>query len=494
MMTDSKSFSRTARPLQGLARLFEPRDIGGLIFLRVGLGLVLAAEGLFRMRSDEAEMFYYETIYRFSYPGFGWILPLDERSGDAMLAGMVLLGLCFAAGFFYRMAAAGYLVLSAYFLLYDQAIYVNHYYLMWLLVFLMVWMPAHRAWSVDVLMRRQLRSETAPTWCWWLIRFQIALVYFFAGLVKLRPDWLNARPGIFMWLGATQQFEALQALPPVFMAYVIAFGGLAVDFFIAPFLFWRRTRLAAYLIIAAFHFGNVVLFSGEADRMVGAFPWLMLVMTTVFFDADWPRAIRNRLRGRPSNPPPAGRDFASAAELSPLRKAGLFFLGVYVIIQLALPLRFLFYPGNTLWTKEGSTYAWQMMSHHQYGSVKFHVLHPPSGKTWTIRPQSELSRRQSYSIGNKPALILTYAHNLADRFERQGYPDCEVRAETLVSLNGRPFQTYIDPNVDLANERSRWGHCPWVLPLEHDLPPIEEAYRFPSEAIRRLSQFNGFPS
>ena len=43
----------------------------------------------------------------------------------------------------------------------------------------------------------------------------------------------------------------------------------------------------------------------------------------------------------------------------------------------------------------------------------------------------------------------------------------EVRAETSVSLNGRPPQPIVDPTVDLASVPTVWwGHAPWVVLLE----------------------------
>ena len=41
----------------------------------------------------------------------------------------------------------------------------------------------------------------------------------------------------------------------------------------------------------------------------------------------------------------------------------------------------------------------------------------------------------------------------------------EVRADVMVSLNGRPEQRLIDPDVDLAREKRGPWPKPWILPL-----------------------------
>jgi vitamin K-dependent gamma-carboxylase len=76
----------------------------------------------------------------------------------------------------------------AYFFLLDEVWYVNHTYLICLFCFLMIFVPAHRALSIDAWVRPSLRSNTAPAWSLWLLRFQIGVVYFFAGLAKFSPD------------------------------------------------------------------------------------------------------------------------------------------------------------------------------------------------------------------------------------------------------------------------------------------------------------------
>ena len=62
-----------------------------------------------------------------------------------------------------------------YFFLLDQSLYMNHYYLIALLSWILAILPAHRAVSVDARLWPALRGSTAPAWAVWLLRFSIAL-------------------------------------------------------------------------------------------------------------------------------------------------------------------------------------------------------------------------------------------------------------------------------------------------------------------------------
>ena len=106
-----------------------------------------------------------------------------------VLMGLAALGV--TLGWRTRACAAAYFVLFTYVELLDKTTYLNHYYLVSLLSFLMIWLPLGRRWSVDVVSGRLERRVWCPAWAVWWIRGQLALVYFFAGVAKLQPDWLR---------------------------------------------------------------------------------------------------------------------------------------------------------------------------------------------------------------------------------------------------------------------------------------------------------------
>jgi hypothetical protein len=99
------------------------------------------------------------------------------------------------------------------------------------------------------------------------------------------------------------------------------------------------------------------------------------------------------------------------------------------------------------------------------GEGVFTVTHPPSGQTWTIKPEEYLKSHQLTKVITKPDLLVLFAHFLAEEKRREGYDHVEVRAHIMASLNGREPQLLIDPNVDLAKEQVSLLPARWILPL-----------------------------
>ena len=67
-------------------------------------------------------------------------------------------------------------------------------------------------------------------------------------------------------------------------------------------------------------------------------------------------------------------------------------------------------------------------------------------------------------------MILQFAHYLARKEPCSGPRPLQVRAKVLLALNGRKPALLIDPEVDLAAERSTLGHAKWILPMPGSTP------------------------
>ena len=53
-------------------------------------------------------------------------------------------------------------------------------------------------------------------------------------------------------------------------------------------------------------------------------------------------------------------------------------------------------------------------------------------------------------MGQDPDLICAFARRLAADLKAQGQPQIKIQAEAFATLNRRPSQRLIDPNVNLA--------------------------------------------
>lgn len=461
-----------------LGRLFEPVDISSLVFCRIAFGGVMLWHVWTYFRVGAIKEDFIQPAFHFTWYWFGWVRPLSGADMYVVffLMGMAALGILL--GLLYRVSALLFFLLFTYQFLLDQAYYLNHYYLTCLLGLLMVLVPAHRALSLDAWMRPRLRSQTAPRWALWIIRFQIGVPYFYGGLAKLTPDWLQCQP---MTMALAQRSYRLplisRYMTEQWMIWVFNYGSLIFDLAIIPLLIWKRTRLFAFLIAVAFHLINAKLFD------IGYFPWFMLLATTIFFEPDWPRRWVNgfarRVTGRTwlRAVPDAPHEPLSWANLNTVRRGGILAVNAYVLIQVLVPLRHHCYAGPVGWTEAGHRFAWHMMLRGKICDLRYYATDPVSGQTRAVDIEEYLTERQAIKLAKDPDMIHQFALHLADELRKDGFPETEIRVLDLVSLNGRKPQLLIDPRVDLASIPRTWRHPSWLINLHE--PLRSEAWQIP---------------
>jgi hypothetical protein len=469
-MFAENSVERTTRPtmdsppLKALRdRLFAQIDIGWLVFFRIAFGGIMLWEVWRYFDKERIFRYYIQPHFHFTYYGFGWIHPWQGEGMYHHFYAMGFLAICILVGFCYRIAAALFFVAFTYVFLLDQSYYLNHFYLISLVSGLLIFIPAHRALSIDALMRPSLRSSTAPAWTLWLLRWQIGIAYFFGGIAKIGHDWLAGEP-MRMWLADRTDFPVIgRFFHEEWMVYFFVLGGLFLDLLVVPALLWRRTRLPALAAAVAFHLLNSRLFS------IGIFPWFMLCATLIFFPPDLPRRIwrwiiRRPLAKAPESgiPPPAGPWTRHQAIVASL-------LAAFAAFHVLMPLRHLLYPGNVDWTEEGHRFSWHMKLRAKDSEAVFLVTDVANGAVMEVYPGEYLAERQAGKMSTRPDMIIQFAHYLVEQMRLQGFPKVEVRAQVFCSLNGREPQFLVDPNVDLAQMPRTLGHASWIMPLTEPL-------------------------
>ena len=451
-----------ANSLRLCAVLFEPVDISFLVFFRILFGGILLWEVYRYFTRGWIERYFVEPAVNFTYYGFSWVKPWPGRGMYIHFFVLGLAAACVMVGFLYRFAAPVLFLGFTYFFLLDQTRYMNHFYLVCLISFLMCFLPAERAFSVDALLRRKIRSDVVPAWTLWLLRIQVGIPYFFGGLAKLNSDWVPGGEPMRTWL---RPFAAVPDIGAVFKAewvvYSFVIGGLLIDLLVVPLLLWRRTRPFAFAAAILFNLINSVIFE------IGIFPWLMLGALLIYFPPDLLRRLARAFMS-------PGEEFLDTKPLQvsvgpapnfTSQKLVIGLLAAYLAFQLVFPLRHYLYPGNVSWTEEGHNFAWHMKLRTKTGEAVFTITHPASGQTWIIKPEDYLESHQLMKVITKPDLLIHFGHYLAEEKSREGYENVEVRAQVMVSLNGRERQLLIDPNVDLAKEQVSLLPTRWIVPL-----------------------------
>ncbi len=442
-------------PAQLRRFLFQPISIMPLVFFRIAFGGVMIWEVWRYFRYDRIERYYMEPIFNFYYYGFHWVTPFPGDGMNIVFLALAFLGGAVIAGFAYRVSTTLLWLVFTYIFLLDETQYLNHFYLMSLISFLMIFVPAHRFLSVDSLLRPAIYSRVVPNWSLWLLRGQMAVVYVYGGIAKINVDWLQGEP-MRGWLLGTNDFPVIgQYFHQEWMVYSFSYGGLLFDLFIVPLLLWRWTRIPAIIAAAAFHWTNDTLFS------IGVFPVFAMAATLIFLPPHW---FELRLR-----PPARLANFAPV--MTPARWAAASLIAVYFAVQLLVPLRQHLYTGQTAWTEQGHNLSWRMKLRSKGGYVYVYHTNPTVGITSMVPTWEVLNDRQTRKMSDNPDMMLRFAHWLSDRYEADTDMPADIRFWSMMSLNHRPRQLLIDPTAPLNREQDTLRGADWILPIVHPPSP-----------------------
>lgn len=432
------------------AKLAEPVDIASLSALRFLFGMSLCFASLRFLAKGWVTQLLVEPEVHFAYADCLVVTPLPSLAMHGLFVAMAAFALGIAVGAFYRVCCFGFLACFVYAELLEKALYLNHYYLVTLVAWLLLLLPAGNALSFDAWRTPRGALSHVPWWVIALLRLQVGVVYFFAGVAKLNHDWLVLAQPLRIWLSASTDVPWIGPwLGTAWAAHAAALSSAAFDLSIVLWLSWPKTRGPAFVILCVFHAATAWLFP------IGAFPWLMTGLATIFFAPDWPRRFRNAgFGGREA----ASRVWSPRVWLPPVGLTLL--LTTHCLIQCVLPLRGVSDPIASGWTRRGFDFAWRVMLVEKAGHVVFRVLDRNSGEVTKVAPPPFLRPFQVSALAQDPDLIRQTALLLARR-ERDHGRTVAVYVDAFVSMNGRPSQLQVNPNVDLT--QPVLGE--WIVPL-----------------------------
>ncbi|NJM06824.1 HTTM domain-containing protein [Candidatus Gracilibacteria bacterium] len=432
-------------------------DGASLALFRILFGVVMAWEVVRYFENGWIARYYIEPSFFFSYLPF-----IQPWPGDGMywhFAATGLLALMVAAGLFYRVAAWLFCLAFSYIFLLDKAQYLNHFYLIALLSLLMALAPAQRAWSLDGLLKPGT-APVVPRWSLLLLRFQVAIVYFYGGIAKLNSDWLSGQP-LDEWLARRDDLIVIgPLLAQPWSGLAFAWGGLLIDLCVPLLLLWPRTFWLGAAAAVGFNALNGQIFS------IGIFPWLMVAALVLFPQPGWPRTLLGRQLQVSQWPVGVEKQVRRSA---PAIIALLVALHVYALGQLLIPLRHWLYPSDVAWSEEGHRFAWRMKLRDKDADLVMFASDPVSGERQRIEPRDWITARQEGKMATRPDMIQQFAHFVADEHERRGAPRPQITVFATASLNGGPASYLIDPHVDLASTRVSLGPANWIMPREQNL-------------------------
>jgi len=433
-----------------------------LAVFRIFFGLLMVISLIRFWYYGWIEKLYILPKFHFHYQGFDWVNVPGQWTYLLFLI-CSLSALFFAIGYRYRMAIVVFFLSFTYIELMDKTTYLNHYYFVSLISFILIWLPAHVHFSIDAYRNNSLRSEWIPRWNIIVLQLMIAIVYIYAGIAKLNYDWMIDALPLGIWLRDKVDIPLIgQIMDERWLHYAFSWGGVFYDLFIVFFLMWSRTRLPAYIAVIIFHILTKVLFP------IGMFPYIMILATLLFFNADFHIKI---LKGLSSIFSINYNNFCNGVNFKYqvwLNRLSLSILSVFFVLQLLLPLRCHLYPGNLFWTEQGYRFSWRVMLMEKTGYANFKIVNRKTGKRFYVQNEDFLTAFQQKQMSTQADFIVEYAHYLGDHFTKQAHENLQVFVESYASLNGRKSQVYFDPEVDLLSINRPIKNRNFIMPLNEN--------------------------
>ena len=430
-----------------------------LAVYRIGFGLLVMFSIIRFWYNGWIESLYLEPDFHFSFIGFSWVKPIGIYTYFIFIICFIS-ALFVMLGYKYRIAIITLFLSFTYIELMDKTTYLNHYYLVSSLSFLMIFLPCASYFALD-----SKNKTKVPQWTVDSLKLMLLIVYLYAGLAKINSDWLiNAQP-LKIWLKTKYTIPIIgeTLLQNNYTYYLFSWGGMFYDIFIPFLLLYRRTRFFAFIMVVVFHVLTRILFPA-----IGMFPVIMIFSCIIFFDNSTHKKILDLLKKI------FNRENRLKEVFTPYihkynRKLIPLFVSVFFLWQVLIPLRSFLYPGELFWTEQGYRFSWRVMLIEKAGYTTFKIVDNATGNSELVDNSLYLTKFQEKQMSFQPDMIIEYAHYLGDTYKKKGFKDVSVYAESYVTLNGRPSQRFIDPEVDLYNEKINFKNKKWILPFKDEI-------------------------
>jgi len=435
-----------------------------LAFYRLAFGLMMLLS-LIRFASyGWIKKFYITPEFHFTYYGFDWVKPIGNYTYLLfIIAGIA--AVCVAIGYKYKWAILSFFLSFTYIELMDKTTYLNHYYFITIISFVLIFLPANCYFSIDAYKNEKLRFQNIPRWNIDILKLLLAIVYFYAGLAKINSDWLLEAMPLKIWLPNNSNLPFIGSLlNQNWVHYAFSWTGMLYDLGIVFLLLYKRTRLFGFILVVVFHILTRILFP------IGVFPYVMIISSLIFFDASFHKKVLSFIAKLFSTSIIIFENGKKKMESkSTLYQSKMAFISCFVVFQLLFPFRYLCYRNELFWTEEGFRFSWRVMLMEKAGYITFTVKDAVTKKEITVNNSHFLTTFQEKQMAFQPDFILQYAHYLHNYYLQQGVNDPEVYVESYIALNGRLSQKYIDSKINLANENESFKHKTWILPFNDNI-------------------------
>ncbi|XP_033119818.1 vitamin K-dependent gamma-carboxylase-like [Anneissia japonica] len=473
--------------------LAEPVDAISISLFRVffGFGMTWHIIRLLRKSTVDANFNFPELNFHYPIARDNVITPRIEVVYAITMA-ILLSSITMMIGLFTKLSAAVFVTSYVWFNALEKSRYNNHYYFYANLALLIAVTDCGRRFSIDSFLKKSVADTTVPRWQTSIFKFMVVVCYFFAGIAKMNYDWVIRGEPMTMWMSTKIDSQSIIPSTPFVIkciGYFMSLGGLIFDTFIGILLVSSRFRPFGFFLTMIFHVSNHFLFS------IGTFPWVMLTTNFLFVP---PESFRNGFRKFLSmvnlkidtkqqsaiqeNIPSTDNTYNTDNKQSKNKstkfskpKVSLkikLFLGCFVGWHLLMPLRHLLYMQHSSvnWTLYGHQFSWRMMLNDEEVLLRLHAKLDVDSEEEFIQDITStlMNLRQAKRMITDLDLVLQFVNHWTTKSPGSPEAPVSIKAELWKSLNGRPFQRWVDPEVFLSQVDPDDWNQDWILPMVPD--------------------------
>ena len=291
----------------------------------------------------------------------------------------------------------------------DKTTYLNHYYLVSLILFMLIFLPASSWFCIDSLKTTDFCF--VRRWGIDSLKTMLCIVYFHAGIAKVNSDWLLSAQPLKIWLLGNYDVPLIgdTLLQLNWVHYAMSWGGMLYDILIPFLLLIPKTRNIAFLLVIIFHVLTKILFPA-----IGMFPFIMILGCLVFFDYKFHEKIiqfiSKYLKKIQKN------IFTIKKNESKIKTSlfSVYIIGFFLFIQFLLPLRHNLYDGELFWTERGYRFSWRVMLVEKKGFTEFKLVDNDKSNSFYIKNEDHLTDFQEKQMSFQPDFIKEFADYLGD--------------------------------------------------------------------------------
>jgi len=341
-----------------------------------------------------------------------------------------------------RLATFIFFLCFTYFWLLDKGYFNNHYYFISILCLLLALVEKKGSFSHNI---------HVPRISLFSLQVMVFMLYFIAGINKINPYWLfDLQP-----MKHILELKAEITGNPVFKKNTIiilaSYSGLFFDLLIGFLLFCKRTRIFGFILALIFHLTNHFLFRDLGE--IGVFPFLMLTTLILFIN---PSTLTKLFRLETKN-----RVLFNNSQI--LKN----FVFCFLIIQLALPFRHIFFKGHVDYNGVGQRFSWRMKIMYKESDINYFITNKMTGKKYNVNIKPMLTNKQYNNLHYFPDLIVPLAKKIKlEANEKFNIQNAKITCEYKTKFMGGEEQLLFSPTLDLSKIDKNITANKWLWELK----------------------------